>query len=131
VVSFGLEESNMPDTPPIMTTKDAPLSLASVQTKVAAIAQQPGAEQAAEILRGEADVVRETFTKSGWRSSEFWLTLVVLVLGTIPVLVQVWQGKTTVEGSLPFLAAVGKAAAYTAGRSKVKAAEATATGVGP
>lgn len=103
-----------------------PLSLDSVTKKTVEIAQQPGAGALVADLKDEEEVVVATFQKSGWKSSEFWLTLLITLAGTGFAAVQIYQGKLDAAGAATFLGAVLKATSYTRGRAALKEAAATA-----
>ncbi len=63
--------------------------------------------------------------KTGWQTSEFWVTILTVVL---PILEKVFKLEgDTLTSLLPNLAAILAAVAYIFGRSKVKAATIAST----
>lgn len=60
--------------------------------------------------------------KPGWKTTEFWLTLAAVVVGTL-LATGVWGEGDTAYTVLAFIASALTALGYTHGRSKLKTAE--------
>lgn len=106
---------------PAATPQPKPVSIVE---HALALVQQPGAADVAADVREEVALVVATGQKAGYKSSEFWLTLLIVLAGIVFAGAQLWQGKLTMEGAAIFLGAALKAATYTRGRAAEKTAAA-------
>jgi hypothetical protein len=113
-------KDELPKVLPVLSS----ITAAAVQAKALEIASQPGAPALASAAEAEGEDVVRVFREKGWKSTEFWITLLVVLIGSGFAGVQLYQGKLDAAGAAAFLGAVMKAASYTAGRSAIKAAAA-------
>ncbi|HZV02653.1 MAG TPA: hypothetical protein VFF73_38455 [Planctomycetota bacterium] len=58
---------------------------------------------------------------SGYLTSEFILTLIVVLVAAAAALIQVWRGQLDGMGAISLMSAALAAASYALGRSRVKA----------
>lgn len=116
----------------VTTTIPAPtatgVSVEVLTSKAIEVIQRPGGAAAATEAENLASIVLATAHTAGWKSSEFWITLLVVVGGCALAAFQMYRGQLDIAGLGAFLGAVGKAAQYTHSRTTVKVAEA---GSGP
>jgi len=60
-------------------------------------------------------------TRPGFLTSEFVLTLIVVLVAAAAALIQVWRGQLDAMGAVSLMSAALAAVGYAHGRSKVKA----------
>jgi hypothetical protein len=98
------------------------VDMAAIEAKALALAQQPGGGVVLGEVEEEASEVQQSLAKSGFKSSEFWITLLVALVGTAIPAVQLWQGKLDMAGAGAFLGGVLQALHYTKARTDLKTA---------
>lgn len=103
-----------------------PVPVVSTAAKVLDMAKQPGVEEVVTDAKDGLGLVQAAYLKSGFKSSEFLLTL-LFVLGAFGFVgVQLYQGKTDLVTAGALLTAALKIMAYNKGRVSLKQSQAGA-----
>ena len=100
----------------------------TIGTKLAALAQQPGASDAAEKAESLAELVVDVAHKDGIKTTEFWLTLLVVIFGMGLTGYEVYSGKLDLAGAVVWLSTIGGVAKYLHDRAAIKIAATAAKG---
>lgn len=107
------------------TSSTTPSPLDAVKTRALELAEQPGAVDVLADVKEEVAEVQQT-AKSGWKTSEFALTLLVALVGTGICAVKLWQGSLDMAGAGIFLSTVLSLMHYTKARTDLKTAHVSA-----